>query len=153
VVGVGETRSEVTLEERVATMRVARLATTRPDGRPHVVPICFVLDGDVLYTAVDWKPKRSRRLARLENVRADPRAAVLIDHYDDDWSHLWWVRLDGRARILAGGSERERALTLLAARYPQYSRKPPAGPVIAIDVEARRGWAFDNPEIVSKGAA
>jgi PPOX class probable F420-dependent enzyme len=93
---------------------VARLATVGRDGRPHLVPICFVIEGDVLYTAVDEKPKRTRRLKRLANVEANPQVEVLIDHYDDDWSRLWWVRLRGRARIV----EDPRAVELLAAKYP-----------------------------------
>jgi PPOX class probable F420-dependent enzyme len=143
-VAVDEMPSSVAFRERVEGMRVARLATVRPDGRPHIVPICFVLADGVLYTAVDQKPKRASRLVRLENVEANPRVAVLVDHYDDDWSGLWWVRLDGRARVLSDGSERTRALELLADRYPQYARERPSGPVIAVDVAVWRGWAFDD---------
>jgi PPOX class probable F420-dependent enzyme len=152
VVAVGETPSPVALRERVAGVPVARLATVRPDGRPHIVPICFALAEQVLYTAIDQKPKRSSRLVRLENVEANPRVAVLVDHYDDDWSRLWWVRLDGRARVLADGAERTRALALLADRYPQYSREAPAGPVIAIDVRTWHSWAFD-PATFARGDA
>ncbi|HZO62390.1 MAG TPA: TIGR03668 family PPOX class F420-dependent oxidoreductase [Gaiellaceae bacterium] len=115
---------------------VARLATVDRQGRPHVVPICFVLDGNTLFTAVDEKPKRTRRLRRLENIAANPRVEVLIDHYEDDWSRLWWVRLRGRARIV----EDRRAVELLAAKYPQYRDRPPAGPVIAIEIEERSEW-------------
>jgi PPOX class probable F420-dependent enzyme len=115
---------------------VARLATVGRDGRPHLVPICFVIEGDVLYTAVDEKPKRTRRLKRLANVEANPQVEVLIDHYDDDWSRLWWVRLRGRARIV----EDPRAVELLAAKYPQYRDRPPAGPVLAIEIEKRSQW-------------
>jgi amidase len=113
--------------------RVARLATVDREGRPHVVPICFVVDGTTLYTAVDEKPKRTRRLRRLDNIAANPRVEVLIDHYEDDWSKLWWVRLRGRARIV----EDPRAVDLLAAKYPQYRERPPGGPVIAIEIEER----------------
>ena len=120
----------------VAAARVARLATVGRDGRPHVVPICFVLDGETLYTAVDEKPKRTRRLKRLENIEANPRVEVLIDHYEDDWSKLWWVRLRGTARIV----EDPRAVDLLVAKYPQYAERRPEGPVIAIDVEERSEW-------------
>ena len=105
-----------------ASARVARLATVDPEGRPHVVPICFVLDGDTLYTAVDEKPKRTRLLKRLANIEANPRVEVLIDHYEDDWSRLWWVRLRGSARIV----EDPRAVDLLAAKYPQYRERRPA---------------------------
>jgi PPOX class probable F420-dependent enzyme len=112
---------------------VARLATVDPQGRPHVVPICFAIDGATLYTAVDEKPKRTRRLQRLRNIEANPRVEVLIDRYDDDWSRLWWVRLRGTARVV----DDPRALELLAAKYPQYRERPPAGPVIAVSIEER----------------
>jgi PPOX class probable F420-dependent enzyme len=119
---------------------VARLATIDPDGRPHLVPIVFAVDGDTIYSAVDRKRKRSRRLRRIENARARPDVTVLIDHYDDDWSRLWWIRLRGRARVLDGGPEHDRALTLLRDKYPQYVDEPPGGPVLAIDVRERREW-------------
>jgi PPOX class probable F420-dependent enzyme len=115
---------------------VARLATVDPQGRPHVVPICFAIDGATLYTAVDEKPKRTRRLQRLRNIEANPRVEVLIDRYDDDWSRLWWVRLRGTARVV----DDPRALELLAAKYPQYRERPPAGPVIAVSIEERTEW-------------
>jgi nitroimidazol reductase NimA-like FMN-containing flavoprotein (pyridoxamine 5'-phosphate oxidase superfamily) len=111
--------------KRVQAARSARLATIDPDGSPHLVPIVFVLEGETLYTAVDAKPKRSRRL----------------DRYDEDWRALWWVRLRGRARVLDGGEEAERALALLAAKYEQYEREPPGVPVLAIDVVDWRWWS------------
>ncbi len=117
--------------------RVAHLATVDPAGRPHVVPICFALDGATLYTAVDEKPKRTRRLQRLRNIEANPRVEVVIDHYDDDWALLWWVRLRGTARIV----DDPRAMELLAAKYAQYRAHPPAGPVIAVTIEERSEWA------------
>jgi PPOX class probable F420-dependent enzyme len=120
---------------------VARLATTDPDGRPHLVPIVFALEGDTLYSAVDRKPKRSRRLRRIENARERPDVTVLIDHYDDDWGRLWWIRLRGRARVLDGGEEHDRALALLAEKYPQYRAEPPGGPVLAVDVVEVRTWS------------
>lgn len=129
------------MDDRVERARVARLATVGPDNRAHLVPICFVLDGDVLYSAVDRKPKRSTSLKRIENVRTNPQVTVLVDHYDDDWAQLWWMRLDGHARVLTEGHERERALALLEAKYPQYSAEAPEGPVLAIDIERRRRWA------------
>jgi PPOX class probable F420-dependent enzyme len=116
--------------------RVARLATVDPRGRPHVVPISFALDGDTLYTAVDEKPKRTRELQRLRNIQANPQVEVLIDHYEDDWSRLWWVRLRGTARIV----DDRRAMELLAAKYPQYRARTPAGPVIAVSIEERIEW-------------
>jgi PPOX class probable F420-dependent enzyme len=127
-------------DARLVTARVARLATTDPDGRPHLVPIVFAVEGDTLYSAVDRKPKRSRVLRRIENARARPDVTVLVDHYDEDWSLLWWVRLRGRARVLDEGDERERALALLAAKYVQYVAEPPDGPVLAVDVTETRAW-------------
>ena len=132
----------MTARERFATARVARLATTGPDG-PHVVPIVFALDGDTLYHAVDHKPKRTLALKRIGNLRADPRASVLADGYDEDWSRLWWARADGTARILEPGHER--ALALLAERYAQYRERPPQGPVIAIDVSRWSDWSAAAP--------
>ena len=120
---------------------MARLATIDPDGRPHLVPIVFVLDGDTLYSAVDRKPKRSRTLRRIENARERPDVTILVDHYDDDWSRLWWIRLRGRARVLDEGEEREHALALLQEKYPQYSDEPPDGPVLAVDITEVRDWA------------
>jgi PPOX class probable F420-dependent enzyme len=128
----------------LAAARVARFATLATDGRPHLVPVCFVVAGDVVYHAVDHKPKATRRLARLAHLDADPRAALLADHYDDaDWSALWWVRADGRARVLddAGAPEAAGALDLLAGRYSQYRERRPAGPVVALDVERLTSWS------------
>lgn len=129
------------MRERVAAARVARLATVDPAGRPHVVPVTFVLDGATLYSAVDRKPKRTSRLRRLENIRANPRAALLVDHYEEDWSRLWWVRVRGQARVLEEGPEAERALDLLARKYPRYRSEPPPGPVVAVGAEEWVGWS------------
>jgi PPOX class probable F420-dependent enzyme len=128
-------------DPRLTTARVARLATTDPDGRPHLVPIVFALDGDTLYSTVDRKRKRSSKLRRIENARARPDVTILVDHYDEDWSLLWWIRLRGRARVLDEGDERERALGLLADKYPQYREEPPDGPVLAVDVTETRDWS------------
>ncbi|WP_030439210.1 TIGR03668 family PPOX class F420-dependent oxidoreductase [Actinoplanes subtropicus] len=123
--------------ERFATVRVARLATAGPDGAPHLVPIVFALVGDVIHTAVDGKPKRTRRLRRLANIAANPRVSVLADHYEDDWSRLWWVRADGVARIL---DDSPAGLAALAERYPQYRETPPPGPFLEITVDRWTGW-------------
>ena len=93
---------------RAAAARVGHLATVTPDGRPHVVACCFALEGDRVWTAVDAKPKATPRLQRLANLRAHPRASLLVDHYEEDWTRLWWVRIDGPARIHDDGPERER---------------------------------------------
>jgi PPOX class probable F420-dependent enzyme len=120
---------------------VARLATTDPDGRPHLVPIVFAIEGETLYSPVDRKPKRSSRLRRIENARARPDVTILVDHYDDDWTRLWWIRLRGRARVLDDGRERARALALLTEKYHQYRDEPPDGPVLAVDVTEVREWS------------
>jgi PPOX class probable F420-dependent enzyme len=125
------------------TARVGRLATVRADGSPHIVPICFAFDEkDTLYTAVDHKPKRSPNLQRLANIAANPRVAVLADHYDDtDWSRLWWVRADGNARVVhTGDPAHAHALDLLRARYPQYHGAA-LGVAIAIEVTRWTGWS------------
>jgi PPOX class probable F420-dependent enzyme len=127
--------------ERFAAARSARLASIGPAG-PHLVPICFAVAGDTVYSAVDAKPKRTTRLQRLENLAADPRAALLADHYsDEDWSTLWWVRASGRARVLSPGApEAVAAVDRLVERYAQYREARPAGPVLAVDVERWVGW-------------
>jgi PPOX class probable F420-dependent enzyme len=118
--------------------RVARLATAGADGRPHVVPICFAVDGDTLWFAVDQKPKRTRALRRLRNIEANPWVEVAVDHYEEDWTRLWWVRLRGRAQVV---ERDERALDLLAAKYEQYRREPPAGPFVRVAIETRGAWS------------
>jgi PPOX class probable F420-dependent enzyme len=128
------------MRERVESARVARLATVDDAGRPHLVPICFALAGETLYSAVDEKPKRSKRLKRLDNIRRRPEISVLVDHYEGDWSRLWWVRLDGTATVLEAGPERDHALELLRAKYQQYRAEPPTGAVIAVRIGAWRGW-------------
>ena len=125
-----------------AEARVARLATVDASGRPHLVPIVFAAAGEVVFSAVDAKPKRTTRLRRLENVRQNPRVALLADHYDDaDWTALWWVRADGVASVLEEAEpEARRGIALLAERYAQYRAAPPGGPVLAIAVERWSGW-------------
>lgn len=125
---------------RFASAAVARLATAGADRQPHLVPIVFALAGETIYSVVDAKPKRSTELRRLRNVESNPLVSVLVDHYDDtDWDALWWVRADGRARVLnLEKPEAARAVELLAQRYPQ---QRPQGPVLAIDVQRWSGWA------------
>ena len=120
---------------------VARLATAGDDGRPHVVPICFALEDDTLYFAIDFKPKRTTNLKRLRNIATNPAVSVLVDHYEENWDKLWWVRLDGQARLLTETAEVERALLLLAQRYEQYRKARPAGPVVAITIERIAAWS------------
>ena len=130
------------LRRRVDAARVARLATLRPDGTPRLVPVTFALVDDRPCFAVDdVKPKRDARLARLADIARDPRVALLVDHYDDDWSTLWWVRVDGRASVHTIGSTYEHALDALAAKYPPYRTRRPAGPVVAITPARWTGWS------------
>ena len=124
--------------ERFAAARVARLATADAAGRPHLVPVVFAVQDDRIYTVVDAKPKRTTSLRRLANVAANPAVALLADHYEEDWSALWWVRAEGRGRVLAPeDAEAVRAVALLAARYPQQRA---VGAVLAVDVQRWSGW-------------
>ena len=129
-----------TMRRLVGEARVARLASVRPDGRPHVIPCCFAIEGDTVYSAVDAKPKSTLELRRLENVRLTPAVALLIDRYTEDWTALWWVRLDGTAQVIESGDERDHALERLREKYEQYRREPPPGPVIMMDVTRWRAW-------------
>lgn len=132
---------EAQCRARLSSARVGRLATVRPDGDPHVVVCCFAVHGDRLWTAVDAKPKTTTRLQRLDNIRAHPRASLLVDHYEEDWDELWWVRADGAAALLEAGAEHDAAVGALVAKYPQYEAAPPAGPVIAVEVARWVGWS------------
>jgi PPOX class probable F420-dependent enzyme len=138
---------ELDARHRVAAARVAHLATTRADGRPHIVPVCFALDGDTLVTAVDGKPKRSVNLLRLDNVRAHAAVSVIVDHYDDDWTQLWWVRLDGMAVVVVDGAEHEHSIALLEAKYPQYRAMRTSGAVVRITLSKWVGWEAAAPGI------
>jgi len=134
--------------KRFAAARVARLATADAGGRPHVVPVVFAVDGDRVYSVVDAKPKRTLALRRLRNVAENPRVALLVDHYQESWSALWWVRAEGMGRVLDPASEVEaerdeavRAVALLRERYPQQRA---VGMVLAVDVQRWSGWTADQ---------
>lgn len=136
--------TEEVARTRLAAAPVVRLATADAEGRPHLVVATFALEpaGDRLYTAVDAKPKTTRDLRRLRNIRANPRVAVLADHYDDDWTRLWWVRADATAEVVDDPAANARPIALLRERYPQYRANPPEGPVVVITVERWSGWAY-----------
>lgn len=142
---------EAEARRRLAAARVARLGTADAGGQPHLVPFVFAVEGDRIYSAVDEKPKRSRDLKRLANIRRNPRVAVIADHYDEEWTELWWVRADGEARVVAEGPERDRAIELLSEKYPQYREAPPTGPAIVIEVRRLRSWAAGD--VSPRGAA
>ena len=140
--------SPAAMRRLVEAARVARLATVDAQGRPHLVPVCFVLesggessDGDRVHIAVDHKPKRTTELRRTANLQATGHACLLVDHYDEDWSRLWWVRLDGHGEQSHDPDEAGRAVDALAAKYPQYREQRPDGPVLTLEVEAYRGWS------------
>jgi len=130
---------------RFAAARVARLATVSAQGQPHVVPCTFAVDGEVIYSAVDAKPKSTTNLRRLRNIAANPAVTVLTDHYAEDWSALWWVRADGQASVIEDPAAMAGPIRLLAARYPQYVTSPPDGPVVAIRVARWAGWSAASP--------
>ncbi|MFE2996422.1 TIGR03668 family PPOX class F420-dependent oxidoreductase [Nocardia sp. NPDC059246] len=140
-------RSDVaTALSRFRAARVARLATADATGVPHLVPVTFAVspaDSPLLVViAIDNKPKTTTDLRRLRNIAANPRVSLLADHYDDDWTRLWWTRLDGIADILGDTVDRELPLGWLIAKYPQYQADPPAGPIIRITVDSVRGWSY-----------
>jgi len=113
-----------------------------PGSRPHLVPVVFAAVGDTVWTAADAKPKSTRSLRRLANIEANPRVSLLVDHYEEDWSALWWVRVDGRARLVPIGSDEGAAgLSALVAKYPHYQAEPPPGPVVVIAVAAWSSWS------------
>jgi PPOX class probable F420-dependent enzyme len=124
--------------ERFGRARVARLATADEHGRPHLVPVVFAAQRVTIYSAVDAKPKSTTALRRLANIAANPQVSLLVDHYDEDWSELWWARADGLAWVSDDGRG---AAELLAQRYPQYRQTPPPGPFITIEVEHWSGWS------------
>lgn len=127
---------------RFAEQPHAILSTINPNGTPHLVPIVFTVVGDQLFSAVDWKPKTTQKLHRIENIRADPAVGLLVDHYDDDWTQLWWIRADGNAHIAEGdSSEGRHAIDALVQKYPkQYADNRPPGPVIVVENLSFRSW-------------
>ena len=127
-------------KQRVHDARVARLGTITPDGRPHLVPCCFALIDDIVYTAIDSKPKTTLALRRIENVLACSATSLLVDHYEEDWSALWWVRLDGVASVLGSTPETESAKHALTTKYSQYRRVAIPGPVVSLEVSKWVSW-------------
>ncbi|MBV9553920.1 MAG: TIGR03668 family PPOX class F420-dependent oxidoreductase [Alphaproteobacteria bacterium] len=126
----------------VETSRVGRLATAEAGGAPFLTPVCFVLSGDAIYVTIDEKPKRQDRpLKRVRNILENPQTAFLVDRWDENWTRLGWVMLRGRAEILDGGAEHDRAQALLRAKYPQYRSMDLGGlPVIALRIVRVASW-------------
>jgi PPOX class probable F420-dependent enzyme len=117
------------------------LGTIGSDGGPRVLPVCFTWAGDVVWTAIDAKPKRTEEPQRLRDIDANPKASFTVDRWDEDWSRLAWLQARGEARVLGEGDETERVLSALADKYSQYASTPLTGPVIRIDVESWVGWS------------
>ncbi|HSA81171.1 MAG TPA: TIGR03668 family PPOX class F420-dependent oxidoreductase [Geminicoccaceae bacterium] len=127
----------------LAAQRVAHLATADAAGRPHVVPICYVLIGNTVYFTIDEKPKKrpGAVLKRLSNLRENPAAALAVDRYDEDWSKLGWVMVQGSAEILESGPEHDLAQASLRARYPQLATMRIEGlPVVAVRIDHVASW-------------
>jgi PPOX class probable F420-dependent enzyme len=132
------------IRAKLETVPVARLATLNSQRKPHLIPICFACDGTVFYSAIDRKPKQvaPNRLVRLKNIEKAPQVALLVDHYEDDWTRLWYVLVRGEAELVSRAVERNRALQLLRAKYPQYSRNilPNDAPVLRITPRRITAW-------------
>jgi PPOX class probable F420-dependent enzyme len=146
---VGEARQEIDRQTPAWALallrdaRVGRLATADAAGRPLVVPVCYVYDGGRCYSAVDAKPKQTRNLRRLRNIADNPQVALVVDVWDEDWSRLCWVIVEGRAEVLGGGADFTRAIDLLGAKYPQYQTLPldrTSGAVIALTPDRVLSW-------------
>jgi PPOX class probable F420-dependent enzyme len=131
---------EFDTRERFASSPVAQLATAGADSVPHLVPVVFAVSHDVIYTAVDAKRKSSHRLRRMANIEANPTVSLIVDHYDEDWSQLWWVRADGIAQIHYSGEEMATGYFELRRKYSQYQRIALDGPVITVTVARWSGW-------------
>ncbi|MGW4246159.1 TIGR03668 family PPOX class F420-dependent oxidoreductase [Nocardia sp. NPDC004722] len=133
---------------RFRAARVARLATVDAEGQPHLVPVTFAVSPTdtplLVVIAIDHKPKSTTDLRRLRNIAAQPKVSLLADHYDEDWTRLWWSRLDGAAEILTAPADLGEPIDWLTARYPQYRAHPPTGPVIRVAVESVRGWSYSD---------
>ena len=129
---------------RLSNAPVGHLATADAAGRPHVIPVCFAYDGEYLYSVLDAKPKRSRLtgLRRVRNILENPQVSLVIDHYDEDWSQLWYLLVHGRAELVEDAESTGPAIALLRSKYPQYRRMAVDGnPVIRITLERATGWA------------
>lgn len=137
------------IHARLEAARIARLSTLDAEGKPHLIPVCFVWDGSSFYSAIDRKPKQvaPTRLARLKNIEKTPHAALLIDQYDEDWTRLWYVLVRGEAKLVTDATERERAIQRLRAKYPQYDAHMLAddAPVLRISPVRVVTWENSDP--------
>lgn len=139
---------------RFAAARVARLATIRTDARPHIVPIVFAVESNVAYSIADPKLKRGPDLLRFRNIAFDPAVSLLVDEYDEDWNRLWWVRADGTARVVDEGPDRNLAIQLLRAKYPQYHEwSTPFGAAMIVNLDRWSSWALASAGKSETGSA
>jgi PPOX class probable F420-dependent enzyme len=135
--------TDAELRSRFAHAKVLHLGTADAEGRPHLVPATFAVVGDAVAIAVDHKPKRHSNLKRLRNIEENPAVTLLVDHFEEDWDRLWWVRADGEARVIDNQLAGE-LVDALVDKYEQYRERRPAGPVIKILVNRWSGWAADR---------
>lgn len=119
---------------------MGHLVTVRPNGRPHIVPVTYALVGNSVVTMIDHKPKTTDRLQRLINIENNPVATLMSDHYSEDWTALWWVRVDGEASIHVGDQIWEESAAALRAKYGQYAENSPRGPALVISVDRVTSW-------------
>ena len=128
--------------------RTAHLATADVSGQPHVVPVCFVFNGEFIYSVLDSKPKTTalRQLRRVRNILANPRVSLVVDHYEEDWSRLKYVMVSGKASLLESGEEWALSIVMLRQKYPQYHRMElDQSPVIKITPARFVPWS-SQPE-------
>jgi len=137
----------VDAEAMLREARIARLATADPNGQPHVVPVCFAYDGTAIYIVIDEKPKRTapQRLRRVRNIIANPKVAMIVDHYEEDWRRLRYTLVTGTARVIESGPDHIRAIALLREKYPQYRTMRLEGrPVVVISPAGMIAWAAEG---------
>ena len=137
--------SRTWVDDALSSARVGRLATVADDGAVHLVPFCFTVVTGLIVSAVDHKPKRTIRLQRLRDIESSGRATVLVDHYEEDWSRLWWIRVVGRAAVHERGSDVDVvARRALVEKYAQYAGREPAGPVYSVALDDVSAWRGDQ---------
>lgn len=106
----------------LAGARIGHLSTSDTTGAAHVIPVCYAFDGHSIYSVLDQKPKRTSltRLRRVKNILANPQVALVVDHYEEEWTRLWYILVTGHAELLVEGDEREQAIVKLREKYQQY---------------------------------
>jgi PPOX class probable F420-dependent enzyme len=125
--------------ELLVDTRVGRLGLLDDEGRPRVLPVTFAVADGEIWSAIDQKPKSSSKPARVRYLRRDPRAALMVDRYSDDWDELAWVQVLGRVRIVEM-AEGPAGLAALTAKYEQYREESPPGPLLALEPERCLSW-------------